>query len=97
MSDKFTKGEWLIVETDDFVENVITTTKRMEDSLLPICGIDTLFDGGHGVEQVANAYLMKAAPKMYRMLDTLCNRYPNSPHIQDPIIKLLAEARGEKT
>ncbi len=66
---KFTKGEWVIMETN-FGE-FITSTDRLENSMVEICKIDTDYDGYIGAEQSANAHLIAAAPEMYETIDKL--------------------------
>lgn len=43
----------------------------------------------------ANAYLMKSAPEMYRMLEQLHGALSKVPILQREIEKLLKKARGE--
>lgn len=67
MSEKFTKGPWLSVDGDRFSKEVIITTdERTESEIVPICEMDIYYDGIIGKEQQANAYLIAAAPDMYK-------------------------------
>ena len=100
--EKFTKGNWEVMPATRMGHNeVISHIVRMESnkrnkySAIPYACIGGFPDEKAKEEIEANTHLIAAAPQMYRMLETLMNRYPNSPHIQDPIIKLLAKARGE--
>lgn len=72
MSAKFTKGEWAICDGDSHSKEVTITTEERENSLtVPICEMDIRFTGDIGLEQVANAHLIAAAPEMYAMLETV--------------------------
>ena len=83
---KFTKGEWRRHYSPNGQEYVICDGRR---------------NGGYAVASLsgsnskANAHLIAAAPEMYAMLKDISWRYPNSPHITNPISELLAKARGE--
>ena len=100
---KFTKGEWKIVKSVAFDcehGNVGETTMLSIGSrIFPIChhGIQgKCFDYD---EQVANAHLIKKAPKLYALLDKIqqgSQDYIENGKMYDDIEKLLAEARGEK-
>lgn len=69
MQTKFTKGPWLAEEGDKFdMECVITTEKRKQDSMAPICQLDVVFTDPLGEEQIANSHLIAAAPEMYLAL-----------------------------
>jgi len=97
--EKFTKGDWVIQEGDTFVDGS-NIASELREGMIPIVEVKYAYLDDEEMteietEQLANAHLISAAPQMYRMLETLINRYPNSPHIQDPVIKLLAKARGE--
>jgi len=97
---KFTKGEWLIIETDYCPENEITTQQRINDGKISICGFDNLFDGDFKIEQDANAHLIAAAPDMYNLLSELkehMNSEPcaNSDEWINDIDLLIKKARGE--
>jgi len=96
---KFTPGEWSIsdIKTESYGFSAEITSDSHMAVVAELKATTTpMVDWLPNVKQFkANLTLFKAAPEMYQMLETLLNRYSNSPHIQDPIIKLLAKARGE--
>jgi hypothetical protein len=88
MKEKFTKGDW---STDDhFIFNNETTVYVCE--VLPV-DLVSKRKWARKSETEANAHLIAAAPKMYRMLNSLANGEGLQPG--DTIERLLAEARGE--
>jgi len=93
MKEKFTQGEWSTCRNNVHICQIATIHHCLNNDWVEVWAMKA---SGGEIEQEANAHLIAAAPEMYRMLETLLNRYPNSQHIQDPIIKLLAKARGEK-
>ncbi|AUR93856.1 hypothetical protein NVP1189B_30 [Vibrio phage 1.189.B._10N.286.51.B5] len=83
MKAKFTDGKWSALTHDgDLKEAVIYFSDKggVDLSLAPDC--------------VANAHLMAAAPKMYRLLDVIY-KYSDDQLYAEEIKKLLSEARGE--
>lgn len=78
---KFTKGEWKMINLE---------------GKFHIYGYETGFGicntlSSEGID-LANACLIRVAPKMYKFLDDLAN----GRGVDYPIEQLLAEARGER-
>jgi hypothetical protein len=72
METKFTKGEWKWASGDATeMEICITTDERNLNGVGNICEMNVYFDGEMGIEQKANANLIAAATKMYRMIEDL--------------------------
>lgn len=93
---RFTKGEWLIVVNDDFMDGenlVVSMDSHIKDSSSFMSKHKIVIEGsGNGdLEAKSNAHLIVAAPKMYKFLDDLAN----GRSLDYPIEQLLIEARGE--
>lgn len=72
MEVKHTPGPWVVQDGDRFsMEMVITSQRRIEESMAPICEMDVDYDGEHGEEQHANARLIAAAPELLAALIAL--------------------------
>jgi hypothetical protein len=72
MEVKHTPGPWVVQDGDRFsMEMVITSQRRIEESMAPICEMDVDYDGEHGEEQHANAKLIAAAPELLEALIAL--------------------------
>ncbi len=114
MKEKFTGGEWQIDKEYSTIM-VINARMPLSNAEIEVCEIDCNCDVNESSdvylsptnEQLANAYLLKSAPKMYRMLNEV-NELLEAMHEMSPswticesqvkhnlIKKLLAEARGE--
>ncbi len=88
MSIKFTPGTW---EIEVGCSQVFVTT---ENKFIHEGNVDTI--SGNREERIANAYLIKTSPKMYAMLEFLVNNDSiNDSSIDNEVLALLAEARGE--
>ena len=99
---KFTRGDWKTVKSVAF-DNELgeigeTTMLLIGERIFPWC-----HDGIQGKscdysEQIANANLIKTAPKIYAMLESLVNSKESDVlfEMQTEIEELLAEARGEE-
>ena len=103
---KFTGGEW-------FINKIYSTMLQIDSDKGSVCVVDTdaFFNEceiNPSNEQLANAHLIKTAPKLYAMLETLLGNYQVAASIaehegyetnyeQDKILSefLLAETRGE--
>lgn len=98
---EFTKDEWVIDsgEKGDRSHLITTNDRSVINNIIPICEIETDFEGYIGVEQKANAHLIASSPDMYKMLDEICiNMHKTeSGSIEDilAIESLLKKARGE--
>lgn len=69
MKNSFTPGPWVVQDGDRFsMEMVITSQRRIEESMASICEMDVDYDGEHGEEQHANARLIAAAPELLAAL-----------------------------
>ena len=90
---KFTQGPRVSIEGQFCSEVEITTESRQNNSKGKICEMDIYFEGSHGIEQQANAHLIKTSPKMYQMLEFISEN-PSETNVI-AIRRLLAEARGE--
>ncbi len=86
---KFTKGEWRLNFTGPHWNNpeLMNIEICFNDSGECIC--DTVYE-------VADAHLIKTAPKMYAMLESIAEEWERNGSENNPILPLLAEARGEK-
>lgn len=98
MKEKFTQGKWSVVNKNaEYVKNTVI-----------LHGKPGKYDAAGGCVDIdarteANAHLIAAAPKMYRMLNALKDfncpfEYMDVDEMMafSNIDKLLAEARGEK-
>jgi hypothetical protein len=102
MKEQFTPGEWTIEKGDAFLDgSAITSESR--SGMIPIVEVKYAYLDDEEkseieTEQLANAYLLKAAPKMYRMLKEIseASRLLGYKDEEEMINNLLAEARGEK-
>jgi len=102
MKEKFTQGKWSVVNKNvDYVKNTVI-----------LHGKPGKYDAAGGCMDIdarteANAHLIAAAPKMYRMLKSVSETLLALDKHTHPLIELdalsssidalLAEARGEKT
>tara|TARA_Y100000310_G_C20572062_1_gene758560 strand:+ start:763 stop:1122 length:360 start_codon:yes stop_codon:yes gene_type:complete len=70
-NEKFTKGDWFTDKGDTMDSSHLITTnyRSVENNMIPICEVETEFDGTVGVEQKANAQLIAQAPAMYYELN----------------------------
>lgn len=92
METKFTKGEWDAVIDDQqcWIDSDEGLIADLQQSDAPYQEAD------------ANAYLMAISPKMYKMLERVCNELipiagetEKQESFRFEILDLLAEARGE--
>lgn len=88
-NEKFTQGDWSIFYHPNS-SSIISVAIGENETNYSSASV-TLYNQEHN----ANANLIAAAPKMYRMLDYLAKGEGLQPG--DTIERLLAEARGEKT
>jgi len=92
---KFTKGEWLIVDSTDQSLSIWASESEC------ITTINYSFwDETYKAELKANAHLIASAPAMYKLLDELKRHmdleYSASPDEWiDDINKILSKAKGE--
>lgn len=103
MKQKFTQGEWFI---DDSYTTMmqINSKDNLSGSEFGVCEVDCSnsrdgfneFKTNPTEEEEANAHLIAAAPKMYRMLEALlADDNIDDPSIDLKVKQLIAEARGE--
>ena len=85
MKEQFTQGDWVASSYEVASEPGVVIVD---------CG---LFDIEVESEQIANANLIAAAPKMYRELLEWVEILDRANHDVSGTRKLLAEARGETT
>ena len=86
MTEKFTKGDW--------VAEKFKVLTEIGDGVAE-CGFS---DDPKDVEEIANAHLIAAAPKMYEMLQSICSIAAAQDNLlidANEILALLAQARGE--
>lgn len=74
--EKFTKGEWSLVVNDDFMDSenlVVSMSTHTKDSRSYMSKHKIVIEGSGGGdnEAVANANLITASPKMYKMLESV--------------------------
>lgn len=88
---KFTKREWEIVTEADSEHYCLTVDCGGVMRVNVITSArDITFS--ESLERIANAHLIKSAPKMYKFLDDLAS----GRGVDYPIEQLLREARGEQ-
>ena len=108
MNEQFTQGDWCIDSSYSTMLNV--TVNHSKNSSTGVCEVDCSwvwdehneYKSEPTYEELANASLIAAAPKMYRLLNALKDfNCPFDYMTADEMIaftnieKLLAEARGE--
>ena len=104
METKFTPGPWRMSESktvlDDFVCNIHQDDNA--DYTPNYSDVATTIVGELKEIQLANAHLIAASPKMYKMLERVCNELipiagetEKQESFRFEILDLLAEARGE--
>lgn len=100
---KFTKGEWEIkpIESDREYIRIRGEVCGGRFKIADIHHLSVYRDGESDwckrqtEESLANAYLFKAAPKLYAELQSFLDDGDLQSFVHDRIEKLLAEARGE--
>lgn len=65
MSEKYTKGSWFI---ENVGEEPLHVTSASRDGFIPVCIVQTGYEGQIEVEQQANARLISAAPELLEAL-----------------------------
>mgnify|MGYP000093891811 CR=1 FL=1 len=96
---KFTNGEWCanseLNYTIDHVDSLECGWREIGSKGVTIAVVTTT--NSNDDEMDANFYLMKSAPKMYKMLEMLSGQLTviNAHHAAKEIDDLLSEARGE--
>ena len=101
MTEKFTPGEWEVEEHELAVGNYAIVGFRIRTDSKIICAAKSN-ELKNKPEMQANAYLISAAPEMYRLLEYLADgvRFGGLQHtdrsLAAEIEKLLKKARGEE-
>ena len=90
---KFTKGPWEL-STEPVSEHYCLTVECGKVMRVNIITRATDIKFTEGLERIANAHLIAAAPELYAMLEILSDEFCNDS-MQDEIELLLAKARGE--
>jgi hypothetical protein len=101
--EKFTKGDWEIkaVEDDKEYIRIRGTSLGRRFKICNVLDAKNHHDGSNWCklereEAMANAYLLKSAPKMYKLLMHLVlHDCINDVSLDTEVHTLLAEARGE--
>jgi len=101
MTEKFTQGEWVVDDNYSTMLNV--TVKHDKHNETGICEVDCSwvwdehneYQNDPTDEELANAHLIAAAPKMYRELLGWVEILDRADFDVSGIRSLLAEARGE--
>ena len=101
---KFTKGEWIVyTESDGFGrqrrdEIVIGMDSYNENPHRHYCMHKVVIEDQETSEEaMANAHLIKTAPKMYKILQAIVNSGEiDNLATHNTVFDLLSEARGEK-
>ena len=102
-SGKFTKGEWVVFdkEPDKYTGVKINNVVKMPGSQKSKYGANIYlciggFDCETQKEEVeANAFLIAAAPEMYRLLKELHEKHILFADVNSKVIKLLNKATGQ--